>query len=50
MGDVPRFFYDTKKITDLTGWIPKMNSKEAIKKSSKQIYSQLVKKNLHLNE
>ena len=50
LGDVPKFFYDTNKITDLTGWSPKMNSKEAIKKSSKQIYSQLVEKNLSFNE
>ena len=43
LGDVPKFFYDTKKITDLTGWNPKMNSREAIQKSSQQIYSQLMK-------
>ena len=32
LGDVPKFFYDTNKITDLTGWNPKMNSREAYSK------------------
>lgn len=46
VGDVPQFFYDTSKITNLTNWEPKLNSELAIKKASKQIYSQIVNNQL----
>jgi UDP-glucose 4-epimerase len=40
VGDVPKFSYNTQKITDL-GWKPKLGSKEAIKLASSQILAQL---------
>ena len=48
VGDVPQFFYDTSKITILTNWEPKLNSELAIKKASKQIYSQIVNNQLNI--
>ena len=48
VGDVPQFFYDTSKITNLTNWEPKLNSELAIKKASKQIYNQIVNNQLNL--
>ena len=40
IGDVPNFFYDTKKAFDC-GWQAKLNSKDAIKKAIIEIYNQL---------
>ena len=40
--------YDTSKITNLTNWEPNLNSELAIKKASKQIYSQIVNNQLNI--
>ena len=42
MGDVPKFFYDTSKITQHTNWKPEMSSEQAICKASDEIYDQLI--------
>lgn len=40
VGDIPKFNYDTSKITNL-GWIPSLNSKDAILKAIKEINFQI---------
>lgn len=40
LGDVPRFIYDTSKISKLVGWKPRLSSREAIEKASKEILFQ----------
>ena len=39
-GDVPKFFYSTKKLTNI-GYTSKINSKESVKLAVKQIYNSL---------
>lgn len=41
IGDVPKFYYDINKVSDEIGWIPSMNSEQAITRASAEIYQQL---------
>lgn len=45
LGDVPRFIYDTSKISKSVGWEPFLNSREAIRKASKEIFYQFQENN-----
>ena len=40
LGDVPKFVYDTSKITKAVGWEPTLNSRNAIEKASEEIFNQ----------